>query len=199
MNINDNQVTVVSYEGAQALLASSAAPYFYQFVGPLVAIEAIWAHLVSKEVRRTGRPMIEGIRLEYGVPYRRRIKKMISGVFEMVIAHPATLATWTGGNFLLVSTFPGYQEAFFNRLSMNLKLPLRKEWSAKLWTKGLECKNAENPTAHRPSVRHICPIEKVPSTGLVHLWAVRTIGIYFDAWHQIVKEILGENCGKHRS
>ena len=169
---------IIGKDGVQALLVSSAEPYFFQLVGPLTAIEAMYAHLTSTGVRRNGWTGY-GFRIQPGVQYQRRSRQMTNQMTEMIIFHPALLANWAEGNFIIVTDVEGMPDAFFSRLSLNLTLPILDEWADALWQEGQHVDSG------------LPPITQVNTVGGVYAWKIMTKDKYLPIWHTIIKNILG--------
>lgn len=169
---------IVGHDGVQALLVSAAEPYFFQLVGPLTAIEAMYAHITSKSVRRNGWTGY-GFNIQAGVQYQRRTRLVSNQMIEMLIFHPAMLANWAEGNFIVVSDKAGMPDAFFGRLSLNLTIPILNEWAQPLWEAGQQ------------TAAILTPITKIKTAGNIFAWKIMARDQYQPIWHQIVKRILG--------
>jgi hypothetical protein len=173
----------INYRGAKVYLVAYIDNYFLHFIGPQTALEAVWAHLNTSEVRRTGRTNI-GVSLEEGVRYKRIQQRLPSGLFDMVMVHPQALITNTEQDFFLICEEPTETppDAFFDILNQRLRLPILKEWAGELWKKGLKAKHFWQNLIYERSGEG--------AFGYL-VFASNT-----EAWEKIVKEIVNGKTGK---
>lgn len=169
---------IIGKDGVQTLLVSAAEPYFFQLVGPLTAIEAMYAHLTSTSVRRSGWTGY-GFRTVSGVKYQRRTRQMSNQMVEMIIFHPALMAHWSEGNFIILADEEGMPDAFFSRLSLNLTLPILEQWAEALWQGGQRADSG------------LPPITKIETEGNIYAWKIMAGERFQPAWHKLIKNILG--------
>jgi hypothetical protein len=181
----------IEHAGATALLTAHAEPYFFQLAGALTALEAIWAYLSSKDVRRSGYTGV-GIRLEAEAAYRKFLTPLPgTALHELVLVHPAGLKDWPGEDFLLLSRGEGIPAGFFRRLRRALKLPVLPEWREVLWERGQEEADYKvEDRFGREHARRDAPVERLAAQG-VQAWKVKT-GALEPVWLEIIREMLQE-------
>lgn len=183
----------LDYKGATALLTAYAGKYFYQMVGASTALEAIWAHLSSRETRRRGYAYYSlDIQLEKDVVYKKFLNRL-SGTctWELVMVHPAVSKDWVGDEFLLISRDNRMPAAFFNRLRLCLRLPLRPEWALDLWDLGQKNYPVEQRSSYGGTyTTQITPIERLHGEGICG-WTVSTTE-HEAIWLGIIRQILAK-------
>jgi len=182
----------INHNGAVAFQTAHASPYFYQMVGSLTALEAIYAYITSKDVRRSGYTRI-GISLSAGVRYKRFMAPLEdTRLHELVMVHPAALKDWSGENFLIVaSENEDILPVFIGHLQRTLKLPVLPTWAHKLWEMGLlEYEQQKSSYGGNTYVDHNAPITRISSVGIL-AWMVSTAG-FEEAWLEIIRNILEE-------
>ena len=168
---------------------------YLEMAGAEAEIRAIWAKLVSANMKKKGYiPTVtingSAVRMEKYTKYAALRSVLPDGQHVIALLHPRATVIEPGGSFYVVDEkgHEGPPSAFFPRLAQALSVPIKEEWASWLWEKGQEWGEYDYQKL----------VKALNSDGHVVGYSVNAANA--DAWLGVIREQLGfktcERCKK---